>query len=162
MMKTKTQSNNGADFASESVDAFLSVAEIYLDSSERLVKLTIAANRQALDDFVAQSRKHSDTGAQMMAGGQFDPAHMQPMMERATSYSRDVMDVLMQAQVNAAKTLGQHLIPLNFSFPTSDVWSKAIDSMSEGVRQFSERGAAAVESQQRSVTEAVTKAVRAA
>lgn len=158
-MKTKTQSNVGAGFADESVETFLSVAGIYLDSSERLVELTIAANRQALDDFVAQSRKHSSTGAQMMAGGHFDPTHMQPMMERTISYSRSVMEVLMDAQINAAKTLGQHM---NFGFPALDQWSKAMETMSEGIREVSERGAEAAESQVRSVTEAVTKASKAA
>lgn len=164
MMNTKTQSSNGAALASESVDAFLSIAEIFLDSSERLTELTLAANRQALDDFVAQSRKRPDTGAELISG-QFDATQMQPMIERAVTYSRNVMEVLMQAQLNAGKILGQHLIPQIIRFPTSGEWSAAVDTMSAGVRDFSERSSAAVasaESQARRVTEAVTKAAKAA
>lgn len=82
------------------------------------------------------------------------------MIERAISYSRDVMEVLMQTQANALKALGQHMIPQGFGFPTSDEWSKTVDTMSEGVRDVSERGAAAAESQVRSVTEAATSSGR--
>lgn len=163
-MKMKTQSSNGAVFASESVDAFLSIAGIYLDSSERLAELTLAANRQALDELVVQSRKRPDTGAELMSG-QFDGTQIQTMIERAVTYSRNVMEVLMQAQVNAGKIMGQHLIPQIIRFPTSGEWSAAVDTMSEGVRDFSDRSLAAVtsaQSQARSVTEAVTKAAKAA
>lgn len=163
-MKMKTQSSNGAVFASESVDAFLSIAGIYLDSAERLAQLTLAANRQALDDFVAQSRKSPDTGAELMSG-KVDAAQMQPMIERAVTYSRNVMEVWMQAQLNAGKILGEHLIPQLIRFPTSGEWSAAVDTMSEGVREFSDRSLAAVtsaQSQARSVTESVTKAAKAA
>lgn len=162
---TKAQGTNGAAFASESVDAFLSIAGIYLGSSERLAELTLAANRQALDDFLAQCKMKPGTAVELMSAP-FDAGLMQPMISRAVTYSRNVMEILMQAQLDAGKVLGQHLIPQMIRFPTSSEWSEAVGSISEGVRDFSERSAAAAvasaQSQSRHVSDAVAKAAKAA
>jgi phasin family protein len=163
-MNTKEQSSNRAIFTNESVDAFLSIAGIYFDSSERLAELTLAANRRALEDFVAQSRRRSDTETGLMSG-QFDTTQMQPMFERALTYSRNVAEVLMQAQLNAGKILGKHLTPQMIRFPLSEEWQAAAGTMSEGVRAFYELNAAAAssaEAQAHHVTEAVTKTAKAA
>lgn len=162
-MKMKTQNSNGAAFANESVDAFLSVAGIYLDSSQRLAELTLAANRQALDDLVEKCKK-PETGMELMSG-QFDGALTQPMFARAVTYSRNVMEVLTQAQLDAGRAMGQHLIPRFIAFPTSDEWTAGVESVSEGIREFSERSAAAMvaatESQAHRVTEAAARAAKA-
>lgn len=163
-MNTKQLSSNRNAFTAESVDAFLSITEVYLDSSQRLAELTLAANRQTLDDFASQGRRDADTDTGL-ASGQFDATRMQPMIERAVTYSRNVVEVLMQAQIDAGKILGQHLIPRMIRFPTADEWHVAAGNMSEGVRAFSELSAAATnsaETQARRATEMVSKSVKAA
>lgn len=163
-MNTKQQSGNRAVFTNESVDAFLSIAGIYFDSSERLVELTLAANRRALEDFVAQGKRRADTDTGLMSG-QFDTTQMQPMIERVLNYSRNVAEVFMQAQLDAGRILGKHLIPQMIRFPSSNEWHAAVDTMSEGVRAFSELSAAATssaEAQAHRVTEAMTKSAKAA
>ena len=163
-MNTKQLSSNRNLFTAESVDAFLSITEVYLDSSQRLAELTLAANRQALDDFASQGRRDADTDTGLTSG-QFDATRMQPMIERAVTYSRNVVEVLMQAQIDAGKILGQHLIPQMIRFPTSDEWNASAGNLSEGVRAFSELSAAATnsaETQARRATEMVSKSVKAA
>lgn len=142
-MKVEVQGTHSTVLASESIDAFMAIAGIYFDSTQRLTELTLAANRQALDDFVARSNKQSETESGLMSV-QFDALHMQPAIEQALTYSRNVVEVLMQAQLNAGKILSQQLIPQLLRFPTSGEWSDAVDTFSEGVREVSERGVEAV------------------
>lgn len=96
---------------------------------------------------------------------QFDTIQLQPMIERALTYSRNVAEVVMQAQLNAGKILGKHLIPQMIRFPSPEEWQAAAGTMSEGVRTFYELNAAvadSAEAQAHRVTEAVTKTAKAA
>lgn len=139
-MSTKPQNNHAAR-PGDMLDTFLAISRIYFASSERLSELALEAARSSVEDCVAAARLGIAQDGHFNLQG-WQSAFAQPAIERARSYTRSTYEILVGAQADAARVLGQRLAMPPMQFPLSDDWMSAFDRFSRGIRELAATGAA--------------------
>lgn len=134
-MSTKSPINNIA-VQTDTVDAFLALARIYLAGTERLSELALTIARTSLDDCAsatqAASRVINSRDMNALTG-----ILGQPVLERALDYSRSTMEIITQAQQEAAQVLSQKFSLPGVAFPVTADWNAALEMFTRGIRELS-------------------------
>lgn len=145
-------------------DAIQALANIYLASAERLAELNLTTVREVVEESVAATKEHHGKGADNLSG--FSQAtFLQPMVDKAMTYSRSAFAILVETQQEATKTLMSQISDLSTSYKLPTEWNTPFEMLNKGVHQFSElatQGASVTNEVARKASETFTKAAKAA
>jgi phasin family protein len=99
-------------FGKASLEAAISLANITLQSTERLIELQMKIAKEALDESIKNAKALSDVkNAQELLSLQSTVA--QPNLEKAVAYSRSLYEVATETQTQISKVLEERMSKVN-------------------------------------------------
>lgn len=156
-----TSSMTTSPVNSEAVQA---LANIYLSSAERLAELNLNTVREVLEESMTATKEQLGKGADN-ASGVSQTNFLQPMVDKAMTYSHSVFAIFVETQQEATKTLMSQISGLSTSYKVPTDWNAPFEMFNKGVQQFSAlatQGASASNEVARKTSETFTKASKAA
>lgn len=156
-----TSSMTTSPVNSEAVQA---LANIYLSSAERLAELNLNTVREVLEERMTATKEQLGKGADN-ASGVSQTNFLQPMVDKAMTYSHSVFAIFVETQQEATKTLMSQISGLSTSYKVPTDWNAPFEMFNKGVQQFSAlatQGASATNEVARKSSETFTKAAKAA
>lgn len=161
MNQKKTSSMTASPATAEAVQA---LANIYLSSAERLAELNLNTVREVLEESMTATKEQLGKGADN-ASGVSQTNFLQPMVDKAMTYSHSVFAIFVETQQEATKTLMSQISGLSTSYKVPTDWNAPFEMFNKGVQQFSAlatQGASASNEVARKTSETFTKASKAA
>ena len=145
-------------------EAVQALANIYLSSAERLAELNLNTVREVLEESMTATKEQLGKGADN-ASGVSQTNFLQPMVDKAMTYSHSVFAIFVETQQEATKTLMSQISGLSTSYKVPTDWNAPFEMFNKGVQQFSAlatQGASATNEVARKSSETFTKAAKAA
>ncbi len=161
MNQKNTSSMTASPATAEAVQA---LANIYLSSAERLAELNLNTVREVLEESMTATKEQLGKGADN-ASGVSQTNFLQPMVDKAMTYSHSVFAIFVETQQEATKTLMSQISGLSTSYKVPTDWNAPFEMFNKGVQQFSAlatQGASASNEVARKTSETFTKASKAA
>ena len=161
MNQKNTSSMTASPATAEAVQA---LANIYLSSAERLAELNLNTVREVLEESMTATKEQLGKGADN-ASGVSQTNFLQPMVDKAMTYSHSVFAIFVETQQEATKTLMSQISGLSTSYKVPTDWNAPFEMFNKGVQQFSAlatQGASATNEVARKTSETFTKASKAA
>lgn len=145
-------------------DAIQTLANIYLTSAERLAELNLNTVREVLEESVAATKEQHGKGADNVSGVS-QTNFLQPMVDKAMTYSQSVFAIYVETQQEATKALMSQISDLSTNYKVPTDWNAPFEMFNKGVHQFSalaNQGASVTNEVARKASETFTKATKAA
>ena len=161
MNQKNTSSMTASPATAEAVQA---LANIYLSSAERLAELNLNTVREVLEESMTATKEQLGKGADN-ASGVSQTNFLQPMVDKAMTYSHSVFAIFVETQQEATKTLMSQISGLSTTYKVPTDWNAPFEMFNKGVQQFSAlatQGASASNEVARKTSETFTKASKAA
>ena len=141
-------------------DAIHALSNIYLASAERLAELNLNTVREVLEESVTATKEQHGKGADNVSGVS-QTNFLEPMVDKAMTYSQSVFAICVETQHEAAKTLMSHISNLSTNYIIPTDWSAPLELFNKVVHQVSAlatQGASATNEVARKASETFKKA----
>ena len=161
-----TQKNTSSiSISTVNADAIQALANIYLTSAERLAELNLNTAREVLEESVTATKERLGKGADnVLISNVSQTNFLQPMVDKAMTYSQSVFAIFAETQQEATKTLMSQISGLSTSYKVPTDWNAPFEMLNKGAQQFTAlatQGASVTNEVARKASETFSKATKA-